>query len=1475
MATDDPLMFADLASKDEMSALVDGIESNSNLGPRLEFSINLGMIKTDHERYEPPLVSQMPSDTPRPHLSRRRTLRNLLSTHARRLNESCLHPVEEEKPEEKQQVKQVDNIEFQLQLTSLPSPLTSFTPRLNWSSESAASIAEADSVESLQPDPLDPPTGRRSPVRQHMYDGMEPISEQIKDGDDEHVADAADTKDEARGAPPQRNRSLMFKPLLDVAAVGALIDTYDGREAGKKEPEPSPAAPSSAGGLKRSLIGSLRRAAAITASVATGVATGRSRGSQPSAVTAGEPVESGLAADAAAAAAEVEGAVAADKSKASADATTSKPQSREICPIETIQPDDDSRMVTCNTDRPATGNSEKPAPSNTDKPTASKTEKLVISNTNKHAEIQRNVRRRAGTLNLGNRDPIRHDKLKHAPPSLDNLATTPQGHPLKRRYHSQRISPAHPKPAKDCTTLPGYIPIAVSLKSSRSRQFLLHTPLGEFEVQRTLGQGSYGKVKLMRSALSRELFAVKIIKRYPAHKHKRSHHEYRKAKTLDKRVVREANLAAILGQLHPHIVPLHDFRVTDTHFYLFYAYVNGVTLAERVGSAGLVEEEARAVFKPVVETIAFCHQYSVIHRDIKLENVLIDYADETENAWPLMGSQNSSTLALSAATTNVGLAAAAGQAAAPGASNQASACGSQTAQSTLGAANASQASQPDFRTASVFDGRVKLIDFGLANFFDGTSLMETFCGSLPYTAPEILRGDAYVGPEIDVWSLGVLLYVMLTGQFPFEDPAQAKNFDKIMAGDFPLRPSMSRELQDLLLQMLEPNAKRRITIRGVLHHPWLMSAAGTDVVERAPRVPGICCHHHPYPTADGIHDRRTLLLPGPSISPLVAREVATCLDRPLDDVTRILHAAMANGRPHSASTASHPSLPSAMQWPLALQEFYTSSSLVQVPNSPVVSVYALVLQQIGMRRYYLELPATDECVVKGGSSSTSNAITSMAGRNASTMSSSSQLTRSKTRQQMSSQAAGTGGLRDMLIDDTSADLLTAPAHAQLQTQAQALLLEPEKKSRTLVTRLTSQIGQLVSLTGNLINIGGSAQSSQQWQTGPSSGAKLKSARALMAHEITQSVMAPQPLYVQPLSAGTSMPSLPATEATLPGNHKPNPASSLTARLRSTARPRTASNSLTLDSNDAAGLRIRHVAAPDTSDARILLPAELSGASPEHILGLLSALLKTHEIAHTFVETRRMPVQHALDSSAYSLKTMAAMMASAYPTQQEAQKVQEARTAREDAEASRGDSDAGEQRAGNGQLRSMLYTMFSRSQLSTPLQDTPDAAPAPTPAPASSTSSTPKRRLTQLPSQLREKVHRRATVRKPGPSPLAASIVHPAHIQNPPPAVVTTVPVKHATSVVLAQYSPSLNRWRETEVVEYYSCSVRIELVSVAASNLRHHRVRYALLVDRMTGHKGKFALFRIFLQRMVVALPSLAPEPFGPRPAIDPMVTVL
>ncbi|KAJ2634157.1 Serine/threonine-protein kinase, partial [Coemansia sp. RSA 1286] len=790
-------------------------DADGNLGSRLEFSLNLDMI-TDHghEHEHEHETQAQPAAAERPHVSRRKTLRRLISTHVRRTSElhicggttTAASAASVADHREELQRKEPLRTEYQLELISLPSPFASFDRGLGWPDivESTDTNAIAEQEDPLQQQQQQQqrsissvkhmlPKRRESIGSRPLYSGMEPDKTADPEPEPELELDT-DVKPETSQAP-QRGRSLMFKPLMDVTAVGALIDNI------ANDDRPQTAKPRAQSiGLRRGLIGSLRRtAAALTASsVVQGTRRrGRSTAGNKEPALSARPAEG---------------------------VEHLRPRSHAICPIETVQADEPQATD----DEPQTKDDE---PQAKDEPAP-----------------MRSVRRRAGTLNLGStRDakdstrpnpsntlnPVRLDRLKGGG-SGDNK---PQ--PLIRRRHQSQRQPARSIPSDDDALLaPGHIPIAVSLKSTRSRQFLLNTPLGEFEIQRTLGQGSYGKVKLMRSALSHELFAVKIIKRYPPHKHRRSHPEYRKAKTLDRRVVRESNLAAILGQLHPHIVPLHDFRVTDTHFYLFYAYVDGVTLAERVGATGLSEDEARAIFKPVAETVAFCHRYSVIHRDIKLENVLLDYAaDDCARAPQQRSDDNPPT---------------------------------------------------DHRTASVFAGRVKLIDFGLANFFDGTSLMETFCGSLPYTAPEILRGDAYVGPEIDVWSLGVLLYVMLTGQFPFDDPAQAKNFDKIMAGDFALRPQMSRELQDLLVRMLEPNSKRRIAMKAVLGHPWLKDQAR----------PGVCCQLHPYKDADALHDRRTLLLPGPEISHLVAGEVATCLDRSFSDVLRILESAISSGKQH-------------------------------------------------------------------------------------------------------------------------------------------------------------------------------------------------------------------------------------------------------------------------------------------------------------------------------------------------------------------------------------------------------------------------------------------------------------------------------------------------------------------------------------------------------------------------------------------------
>jgi carbon catabolite-derepressing protein kinase len=77
------------------------------------------------------------------------------------------------------------------------------------------------------------------------------------------------------------------------------------------------------------------------------------------------------------------------------------------------------------------------------------------------------------------------------------------------------------------------------------------------------------------------------------------------------------------------------------------------------------------------------------------------------------------------------------------------------------------------------DLNVKIADFGLSNQIQDGDFLKTSCGSPNYAAPEVIRGGLYTGPEIDVWSAGVILYVMICGRLPFEDDDVQTLFRKI------------------------------------------------------------------------------------------------------------------------------------------------------------------------------------------------------------------------------------------------------------------------------------------------------------------------------------------------------------------------------------------------------------------------------------------------------------------------------------------------------------------------------------------------------------------------------------------------------------------------------------------------------------------------------------------------------------------------
>ncbi|KAF4611893.1 hypothetical protein D9613_004466 [Agrocybe pediades] len=97
---------------------------------------------------------------------------------------------------------------------------------------------------------------------------------------------------------------------------------------------------------------------------------------------------------------------------------------------------------------------------------------------------------------------------------------------------------------------------------------------------------------------------------------------------------------------------------------------------------------------------------------------------------------------------------------------------------------------------------VKIGDFGLSNEISDGDFLTTSCGSPNYTAPEVTRGSAYAASEIDVWSSGVILYVMLRGRLPFEDEEVQMLFAKINQGNFHLPSYLSPEAKDLITSML-------------------------------------------------------------------------------------------------------------------------------------------------------------------------------------------------------------------------------------------------------------------------------------------------------------------------------------------------------------------------------------------------------------------------------------------------------------------------------------------------------------------------------------------------------------------------------------------------------------------------------------------------------------------------------------------------
>ncbi len=243
---------------------------------------------------------------------------------------------------------------------------------------------------------------------------------------------------------------------------------------------------------------------------------------------------------------------------------------------------------------------------------------------------------------------------------------------------------------------------------------------------KVLGQGFFGTVKVGRHRLSGVLVAIKTLKRQ----------QY-----LDNGIKYPPREIEIISKLtHPNIYRFFHAISTEEAVYFISEMVSGGELFDyAVQHVRLPESGCRAITRQILCAVAYMHSQGVCHRDLKLENILIDAS-----------------------------------------------------------------------------GQIKIIDFGLGNFFALNSTLSTFCGSPDYAPPELWASQPYYGPSVDVWAIGVILYILVSGFVPFDNSTNITDIQYLWPNGVPV----SQELHDLIDRIFQPESLRA-TVDDLIHHKWM------------------------------------------------------------------------------------------------------------------------------------------------------------------------------------------------------------------------------------------------------------------------------------------------------------------------------------------------------------------------------------------------------------------------------------------------------------------------------------------------------------------------------------------------------------------------------------------------------------------------------------------------------------------------------
>lgn len=258
--------------------------------------------------------------------------------------------------------------------------------------------------------------------------------------------------------------------------------------------------------------------------------------------------------------------------------------------------------------------------------------------------------------------------------------------------------------------------------------------VGHYLLGRKLGEGSFAKVKEGLHTLTGQKVAIKVI-------------DKKKAKEdayVSKNMRREGKLLQMI--IHPNIIQLYELMETENSYYLVTELCEGGDLMDYICARKYLSEVCtRKFIRQIISAVDYLHRIGILHRDLKIENLLLD--------------------------KNL---------------------------------------------------NIKLIDFGLSNYTK-SELCITQCGSPAYAAPELLAHKKY-GSKVDVWSIGVNMYAMLTGNLPFTvEPFNIKSlYNKMMKNEMNAIPEhLSKSGEELLRKLLNPDPTKRISLKEAMEHSWL------------------------------------------------------------------------------------------------------------------------------------------------------------------------------------------------------------------------------------------------------------------------------------------------------------------------------------------------------------------------------------------------------------------------------------------------------------------------------------------------------------------------------------------------------------------------------------------------------------------------------------------------------------------------------